>query len=196
MSIIKFIIAEESFIIRKGLVGIINSFRNTEIVKEVDNKNMLIKAVNKSKPDFLIVNLKMFEKPEKDIKNHFSECLKTKFIAFIESYGETKEFPYFEEKLNLYDSKTVIDKKISTLISGVTKEHIEISSYLTERERDVVKQVSLGKINKEIADSLSISIHTVISHRKNIVAKLGIKTVSGLTVYAILNKIISIDEGL
>jgi len=61
---------------------------------------------------------------------------------------------------------------------------------LTEREIDVLRQIALGKTNKEIADELCISIHTVISHRKNITEKLGIKSISGLTVYAILNNLI------
>lgn len=61
---------------------------------------------------------------------------------------------------------------------------------LTDREIDVLTQVALGKTNKEIADALCISIHTVISHRKNITEKLGIKSISGLTVYAILNNLI------
>ena len=67
-------------------------------------------------------------------------------------------------------------------------------SELTVRERDVLKLVALGHANKEIAEKLFISIHTVISHRKNITEKLGIKSISGLTVYAILNKIIDTDQ--
>ena len=54
--------------------------------------------------------------------------------------------------------------------------------------------VARGLTNKEIAEDLFISTHTVITHRKNIVRKLGIKTVSGLTVYAILNKIIDMTD--
>jgi DNA-binding CsgD family transcriptional regulator len=61
---------------------------------------------------------------------------------------------------------------------------------LTEREIDVLKEVALGKTNKDIAEELFISFHTVISHRKNITEKLGIKSISGLTVYAILNNLI------
>ncbi len=51
--------------------------------------------------------------------------------------------------------------------------------------------VARGLINKEIADKLNISFNTVLSHRKNITAKLGIKSVSGLSVYAIMNGYIS-----
>jgi DNA-binding CsgD family transcriptional regulator len=65
---------------------------------------------------------------------------------------------------------------------------------LTEREKEVLALVALGHPNKEIADKLFISIHTVISHRKNITEKLGIKSISGLTVYAILNKLIDTEN--
>ena len=61
---------------------------------------------------------------------------------------------------------------------------------LSERERDVLVLVAKGYTNKEIATELFISPHTVISHRKNIVHKTGIRSVAGLTVYAVLNKLI------
>ena len=62
---------------------------------------------------------------------------------------------------------------------------------LTQREVEVLRCVASGMMNKEIADELHISINTVLSHRKNIVAKLGIKTVSGLSLYAMMNGIIA-----
>jgi len=62
---------------------------------------------------------------------------------------------------------------------------------LSLREREVLQLVACGFINKEIADKLYISLHTVISHRKNITRKLQIKTVAGLTIYALLNGLIS-----
>lgn len=62
---------------------------------------------------------------------------------------------------------------------------------LTLREIEVLRCVAQGLMNKEIADVLHISINTVLSHRKNIVAKLGIKTVSGLSLYAVMNGIIA-----
>ena len=62
---------------------------------------------------------------------------------------------------------------------------------LTSRELEVLQLVACGFINKQIADKLTISLHTVISHRKNITRKLQIKTVAGLTIYALLNGLIS-----
>lgn len=65
---------------------------------------------------------------------------------------------------------------------------------LSQRELDVLRLVALGFLNKEVADKLNISLNTVLSHRKNITAKLGIKTVSGLIFYCITHGLISADE--
>ena len=65
---------------------------------------------------------------------------------------------------------------------------------LSAREMEVLQLVVKGTINKEIADKLNISLNTVLSHRKNITAKLGIKTVSGLIFYAIMHGIISAED--
>ena len=64
---------------------------------------------------------------------------------------------------------------------------------LTEREVEVLALVVKGMINKEIADALNISTTTVITHRKNIQEKLGIKSVSALTIYAVMHGIVSMD---
>lgn len=65
---------------------------------------------------------------------------------------------------------------------------------LSAREIEVLILVTKGLINKEIADKLNISLTTVISHRKNITEKLGIKSVSGLTIYAVMNGYVSPDR--
>lgn len=65
---------------------------------------------------------------------------------------------------------------------------------LTDREKDVLIQVVHGLSNKEIADVLCISMHTVVSHRKHITAKLNIHSTAGLTVYAIVNKLVDIHS--
>ena len=65
---------------------------------------------------------------------------------------------------------------------------------LSDREKDVLIQVVRGLSNKEIADVLCISTHTVITHRKNIAHKLNIHSTAGLTIYAIVNKLIDINS--
>ncbi len=65
---------------------------------------------------------------------------------------------------------------------------------LSSREEEVLKEVARGLTNKEIADALNISMNTVMTHRKNITSKLNIKTVSGLTFYALMNNLISGEE--
>lgn len=94
----------------------------------------------------------------------------------------------------LDDSQSLIIEKVRNCINSFSPDKSNAVSSLTERETEVLKLVSLGNASKEIADKLNISTHTVITHRKNITEKLGIKSISGLTVYAILNKIIDTDE--
>lgn len=65
---------------------------------------------------------------------------------------------------------------------------------LSEREKEILAFVAQGLLNKEIADRLCISINTVITHRKNITGKIGIKSVAGLTAYAILNNLVDINS--
>ena len=65
---------------------------------------------------------------------------------------------------------------------------------LSEREKDVLVQIVKGLSNKEIAEVLFISTHTVITHRKNISRKLNIHSTAGLTIYAIVNKLVDINS--
>ncbi|HON53132.1 MAG TPA: helix-turn-helix transcriptional regulator [Bacteroidales bacterium] len=88
---------------------------------------------------------------------------------------------------------------ICSIIEKDCKEHHSYAyekdkEILSEREIQVLKELVKGYSNKEIADSLCISIHTVISHRKNIVQKTGIKSQAGLTIYALSNNIIALES--
>ena len=69
-----------------------------------------------------------------------------------------------------------------------------LQNNLSMREIEVLSLVARGFINKEIADKLNISLATVITHRKNITEKLGIKTVSGLTIYAVMCGYVEADS--
>lgn len=102
----------------------------------------------------------------------------------------------FDGVVSLYDSMDSILARLSSAIeqSSASLSPRNESEELSARERDILTAVAKGKTNKEIADELNISIHTVITHRKNISHKLGINSISGLTVYAILNRLIDVNE--
>ena len=70
----------------------------------------------------------------------------------------------------------------------------ETTNELTPREIDVLRLVTKGLTNKEIGDKLNIGLTTVISHRKNITAKLGIKSASGLAIFAVMHGYVEADS--
>ena len=65
---------------------------------------------------------------------------------------------------------------------------------LSDREKDIIRFVALGMANKEIADRLCLSIHTVTTHRRNLSAKLGIHSPAGLTIFAILHHLVDLKD--
>lgn len=65
---------------------------------------------------------------------------------------------------------------------------------LSRREVEVMSLIVQGYINKEVADQLHIGLSTVITHRKNIMEKLGLKSVSALTIYAVTHGYVDIDK--
>lgn len=77
---------------------------------------------------------------------------------------------------------------------AVKEEEARTEDTLSDREREIVHCVVCGLSNKQIAEQLFISLNTVLTHRKNIARKLNIHSVAGLTIYAIVNKIVNIDE--
>lgn len=65
---------------------------------------------------------------------------------------------------------------------------------LSAREREIVVQIALGKSNKEIADALCLSVHTVTTHRRNITAKLKLHSVAAITIFAVINRLVDLED--
>lgn len=96
----------------------------------------------------------------------------------------------YDEVVNIYDAPPVIIRKLRSALSSRTELPKLEGEELSAREKEILVCVAKGMLNKEIADYYNISIYTVITHRKNITRKTGIRTVAGLTVYALLNNLI------
>lgn len=103
---------------------------------------------------------------------------------------DDEQMKQYDAVLNMYDDPVALVKKLRESLAA-REESPETDGYdLSLREKEILVCVAKGMLNKEIADFYNISIHTVITHRKNITRKTGIKTVAGLTVYALLNNLI------
>lgn len=87
-----------------------------------------------------------------------------------------------------------VAKGILNTDSDINELPDEALSDITEREREIIACVARGLSNKEIADRLFLSVHTVATHRRNVCAKLQIHSTSGLTIFAILHHLIDLSE--
>ena len=86
--------------------------------------------------------------------------------------------------------KEKIEKLFKTPLDDLSDE----TNSLSIREKEIISCIVKGLTNKEIAEELFLSTHTVISHRRNIARKLEIHSTAGLTIYAIVNKLVELDE--
>ncbi len=127
--------------------------------------------------------------------NAFFLPRKEKTIIMMHGAGN-HSFPASNYIVNIFLPEKKLTSEIMKLFSNKPNNRMKLPSEddLSAREIEVLIQVTKGLINKEIADKLNISLTTVISHRKNITEKLGIRSVSGLTIYAVMNGYISPDS--
>lgn len=94
----------------------------------------------------------------------------------------------FDEILLPTDNQSLLFSKLNKFSNLWNR--TRTTNQLSSRETDVLKLVALGQSNKQISEKLFISIHTVITHRKHITSKLGVKSISGLTLYAVINNLV------
>ena len=116
-------------------------------------------------------------------------------LSSKDCYVDKNILKNFKEVIELSDNKQKVINKMLNLQNNNDETSAQNESVdLSNREVDVLVCVAKGMTNKDISDMLNISVHTVITHRKNIVKKTGIKSVSGLTVYALLNNLVEESE--
>jgi DNA-binding CsgD family transcriptional regulator len=186
----KIIVICNSDIILAGMAEILTGCNSDEVIL-LHHSNELMDYPYLSGYILLIIPFNIFEKNERLLRRMFSNAKKIKCLYLnLEEKDENSS-----KSINIYDNKSLLINKINEFLNTLgAKYEDRMLNELTKREVDVLQLVSKGLANKEVADKLSISIHTVISHRKNISEKTGIKSASGLTMYAVLKKIIDIDE--
>ena len=177
-------ITDESYLVRKGFLHLLKEYNNTIELLEFESHIALEDELRNRPVDIILINHKL-------LLNYQS---KDSLLSYGKTVLSTAEVRGVDADILLNASKAELLKTIDGTINNLNTKEVSDSEELSSREKLVLQQISLGLQNKEIADKLCISTHTVMSHRKNITRKLGIKTVSGLTVYALLNKLIDLED--
>ena len=119
----------------------------------------------------------------------------TKYIALVCSVIDNNALKEYDESIAICDDLEAITGKINHLLHAEEEEEKDNEQEtLSQREKEIITCVVKGMTNKAIADKLYLSIHTVITHRRNIARKLQIHSPAGLTIYAIVNKLVELQD--
>ena len=191
----RIIICEASEIITTGLYDILQGMAGCNVVARLDNPEQLDEKILACNANLLIINPILLGHAERNLPSQLAkEHPQLSIIALVTTYIEPSLLKPYDGVIEINDSKLKIINKMGQIAKSSDKKESNDDVELSKREIDVLVAVAKGMMNKEIADQMNISIHTVISHRKNITHKTGIKSVSGLTVYALLNNLIDETE--
>lgn len=188
---IKILLADPSYIVRKGFSTLLRHFNEIETIVTVATEDECREKIQLMEPHLVLINTAFFgDEGMNDFKQSLPSYAQMIYLfnSVLPEEAPSNQLSIFESKAALIDKIHQVIQKLNTTLNEPDSEE------LSPREKLILKHVALGQTNKEIADALFISSHTVISHRKNITRKLGIKTVSGLTVYAILNNLIQMED--
>ena len=190
----KVAIVEESAVIAEGLRALLAAEGEFETVYVAEDLRTLNERFALVAPDVVIVSTSLSCGLPRNVRAAYPDLRNTAVVALSVAVRDDEILRQFDGVLNIYDKPSSMVKKLRAAVEQSEANPYDESHDLSERERDVLVRVAKGLSNKEIADDLNISIHTVMSHRKNIVHKTGIKSVAGLTVYALLNNMLDRND--
>ncbi|MCF8338897.1 MAG: LuxR C-terminal-related transcriptional regulator [Bacteroidales bacterium] len=188
----KIAIISDALILRKGLRSFLSEYFDHTMLKEFRSVKDFLDSYRKSQFEVLFVQNALFREIAGD-ENMLKQLSDMVLIALIPE-EEDREVPaFFHDAISSNINDEDMMRKLEAWKESWMNERLfgNNDRELTHREINVLKQVAIGKTNKQIAEDLFLSPHTVITHRKNITRKLGVYTVSGLTVYALINNLIN-----
>ncbi|MFB6320279.1 response regulator transcription factor [Saccharicrinis sp. FJH54] len=188
------IIASGQFMCRFGIKTMLSVLGNEPDIIEMNDFNSIIHHLTRENPvNYLIMSDDILPEPKAEsVKKLRKLDAEVKIMVIGVDLKKDNALPY--QVLNADNQKEVLEELQDFFNASESAADSEMPDVLSDREIDVLRAVAQGYSNKEIAEKLFISANTVITHRKNITEKLGIKTIAGLTVYAIMKKIIEPDD--
>jgi two-component system response regulator NreC len=215
---IKVLVADDHTMVREGLRSLLNAKPDIEVVAEADNGRRALELVHEVMPDVVIMDVTMPDVNGIETTHQLSaEFPDVKVIALsmhadhrlvagmldAGASGYLLKDCAFEELENairtVVANQTYLSPKITR---DIIEYHVRKSpltqssafSVLTAKERQILQLLAEGKNTKQMAACFNISIETVEAHRKHIMKKLNIHTISGLTKYAVREGLTNIED--
>ncbi len=180
-------IVTQSDILKCGLESVLGRIRSINSRTVIVNVDVALESIIALKPSFILIDpLAMTSVEISELRGQ----IKTTVLAI--GWGPLPDgyMKVVDGVVGIYDS---VDK-IAQLLKLQLKTAETGDCELTPREQEIVAEVARGRSNKEIASEMNLAVNTVMTHRRNIAAKLHIHSAAGLTIYALMNKLVSLDE--
>ncbi|PBQ30654.1 hypothetical protein CNR22_02320 [Sphingobacteriaceae bacterium] len=221
---IKVLIADKNFLSRVGLELLVGELKGFELVPSVcGDKEDLINQLYLSKPNLLIADFVALGMSGEELKVLVKKYSRTKFLIITELLSKKELNAVLESGVTSFllkdCDKIEILEAINSTIKGekficgkiisflsASPEIVTNNSFIkslgcdgvpvTEREIDIIRGIAEGLSNKLIADKLKLSTHTVNTHRKNIMNKLGVNNTAGVVMFAVKNQLLETNFSL
>ncbi len=215
MEKIKITIADSHFLSRKGLAVLLNANIDFVLLAEALSTSDLINQSKFYKPDLIIIDYTSVNYSLDGLQQIVKKYPKTKLLAITDLQSNSTILKALKSGVTSHllkdcDQDEIIEAiyktaqgekfMCGTIVNSVLQEksenNIEQSSSceglnIREREMEIIKLIAEGYSNKEVADKLFLSTHTVTTHRKNIMNKLGVKNTAGLVLFAVRENLVS-----
>ncbi len=188
-------IAEPSLIIRSGLIAVLRRLSTLDIrIVEAADLSRLCETLRQTRPEILIINASLLPVLPVERIRETSAMPRLKCIVLRSALTGDAAVEGCDGDISLMDTAEQIKEKLLRVHTADRTDDEESSDSLSAREREIIVGVVRGLTNKQIAEQLFLSPHTVITHRRNIASKLQIHSAAGLTVYAIVNHLVELND--
>jgi DNA-binding NarL/FixJ family response regulator len=217
MTPIRIVLADDHDVVRAGIRGILAKQTTIEVVGEASNGREALQMARDLQPNIIVMDIAMPElngleatrqivAAQVDVKvlilsmhssrQFVSEVLKAGASGYLLKNNALRELPLAINAVangKVYLSPGVAELVVEDYVRHVPATGKVAFATLSAREREVLQLLAEGKTSKEIANSLSVSVKTVESHRSQIMDKLGIRTVAELTKFAVREGLTPLD---
>ena len=215
---IRVIVADDHKIVRQGLIGLLQKNPAVEVIAEAENGRDALQLVQELSPDVVLMNIAMADLNGIDATRKIVATSPDTRVLALSMHSEARMVSNmlsagatgyllknctFEELSRAIDvvasGQTYLTPAVADVFIGdyrrrLSGEQPAKESPLTHREREVLQLVAEGKSTKEIASQLFVSIKTIETHRRQIMRKLNIDSIAGLTKYAIREGLTTVDQ--